>query len=93
MSGHGKIAWVVGETAPALSISWAPPIAKFDSGYIVFMADADPDDDEDAKTVCVHCLLEDGGEQLGRGLDLAKVHAQVDYDVDSGEWFVPEDAA
>jgi hypothetical protein len=39
--------------------------------------------------VCLHCLLEDGDEQLGRGLDLGRRHGQVDYDVETDEWFVP----
>ena len=41
----------------------------------------DPDDDDDdtpASTVCLECLLENTGEQLARGLDLARAHGQVD---------------
>ena len=94
MSRHGLLACVIGEKPPAMSISWAPPVAPNDSGYIVFMADLLPDeegfDDLPAVAVCLHCLLEDGGEQLGRGLDLAKLHAQVDYDDETGEWFIPD---
>ena len=66
------------------------------STYIVFYADLSPDDpgfDElPAEPVCLHCLLQDGDGQLGRGLDLARLYAQVDYDPDDDEWFVPEDA-
>jgi hypothetical protein len=29
---------------------------------------------------------QDGDEQLGRGLDLARVHGQVDYNPDGREW-------
>ena len=35
---------------------------------------------DDVEVVCLHCLLEDGDEQLGDGLDLAKRYGQVDYD-------------
>jgi len=41
--------------------------------------------------VCLNCLIEDGDEQLARGLDLARVHGQADFDPDAVEWFVPED--
>ena len=37
----------------------------------------------------MHCLLEQGGEQLGKGLDLARKHGQVDWDVELEKWFVP----
>lgn len=79
-----------------MSISWAPPIAANDSGYIVFMADLFPGDpgfdDLPHEAVCLHCLLEDGDEQLGRGLDMARLHGQVDYDPDVDEWFIPDDS-
>ncbi len=39
--------------------------------------------------ICIHCALKDGGEQLGRGLDLAREHGQVDRDPEPEEWFVP----
>jgi hypothetical protein len=39
----------------------------------------------------LHCLLEDGDAQLGRGLDLAKRLGQVDWDVEAGEWVVAQD--
>jgi hypothetical protein len=42
--------------------------------------------------VCLQCLLEDGDEQLGRGLDLGKVQPQVDWDLEAGEWSVADDA-
>ena len=96
MIGHGLIAFVVGEKPPAMSISWPPPLAPNDSGYIVFFADLFPGDPGfdylPSEPVCLHCLLEDGGEQLGRGLDLAKRFAQVDFDPETDEWFVPDDA-
>ena len=60
---------------------------------MVFFAEYDPDvDDEESfpgELVCLHCLIEEGDEQLARGLDLARVHGQVDFDPDTGEWFVP----
>ena len=40
--------------------------------------------------MCLHCLTEDGDEQLGLGLDLARQHGQVDWNPNEGEWFVPE---
>ena len=43
--------------------------------------------------VCLHCLLEQGDAQLGRGLDMARLHGRhVDYDPDEDEWFIPDDA-
>ena len=48
---------------------------------MVFFAEYDPDvDDEESfpgELVCLHCLIEEGDEQLARGLDLARVHGQV----------------
>jgi len=58
---------------------------------VVILSELDPDDDDDStptQTVRLHCLLEDGDEQLARGLDLARVHGQVDIDPDAGEWLV-----
>jgi hypothetical protein len=92
MSRCGTIAMTLGEQPPAMSISWSKPIAPVDSGYIVIFSEFDPDADDDrtpTMTVCLHCLIQDGDEQLGRGLDLAKRHGQVDYDPASDEWFVP----
>jgi hypothetical protein len=38
------------------------------------------------------CLVEEyGDEQLGRGLDLARTHDQVDWDPARGEWVVPQE--
>ena len=77
-----------------MSVSWAPPVGPNDSGFVVIYADVDPDDDvvDASEAICLYCVLEEGGEQLGRGLDLSRVHGQVDWDVDAGEWFVPEAA-
>ncbi len=44
---------------------------------------------DDVELVCLHCLGNEGDVQLDRGLDLAKVHGQVDYDPEDEEWFVP----
>ncbi len=94
VSGHGRVAFVVGEIPPAMSISWAPPTAPVDSGYLVFFADLLPGDpgfdDLEPQPVCLHCLVGDGDEQLGGGLDLARKHGQVDWDPDEEKWFVPE---
>ena len=84
----------VGEVPPAMSVSWAPPVGPGDSGYLVFFSEFDPDeiDEQPLIPVCLHCLLEDDDGQLGRGLDLARQHGQVDWDWDDGVWFVPDDA-
>lgn len=94
-AAHGdRLAIVVGEEPPAMSVSFAEPAGAF-SGYIVIFADlfpGDPGFDElPSEPVCLHCLIQDGDEQLARGLDLAREHGQVDFDPDSGEWFVPEE--
>jgi hypothetical protein len=76
-----------------MSVSWEPPTSRHDSGYVVFFAEFDPatDDDPEGVPLCLHCLLEDGHTQLGLGLDLARVHGQVDWDAEAGEWVVDED--
>lgn len=88
--GCGLVVVVAGETPPAVSVAWEPPTGPFDSGYSVIFSDADVDVGDDelvAHAVCLHCLVQDGDEQLGRGLDLARRFGQVDFDVDSGAWF------
>src|SRR4051812_3318216 len=96
MVSHGELVCAVGERPPAMSVSWAPPVGPIDSGYIVFFSDLFPGDpgfdDPPRLPVCLHCLVEDGDEQLGRGLDLARRHGQVDFDEVECEWFVPADA-
>jgi hypothetical protein len=91
---HGLAVIVVGERPPAMSVSWVKPTSPYDSGYLVLFWEFDPDDDDrtPSQVVCLHCLIEDGDEQLARGLDLAKRHGQVDFDVEADEWFVPDDA-
>jgi hypothetical protein len=93
MTGCGEAAIVVGAEPPAMSISWVKPTSRWDSGFVVFFSEFDPelgdDDPTPSHLVCVHCLVEDGDEQLARGLDLARRHGQVDYDAASGEWFRP----
>ena len=63
--------------------------------FLIYFSDLYPGDpgfdDLPSEMVCLHCLLEDGDEQLGQGLDLAKIHGQVDWDEEVGEWFVPDD--
>jgi hypothetical protein len=59
---------------------------------LVFFSEVDPDSVDGStptQFLCLHCLLEDGDEQLARGLDLARVHGQDDFDPEAGEWFVP----
>ena len=71
---------VAGFEPPAMSVMYADPRGAF-SGYSVIFAELDPDDADDATpatVVCLHCLLE-GGAQLARGLDFARVHGQVDF--------------
>jgi hypothetical protein len=72
-----------------MSISYVAPTAPWDSGYLVFFSEFDRELDDDptpSQLVCLYCLTEDGDEQLGRGLDLAREHGQVDWDVYRGEW-------
>ena len=92
MVKHGAdLVIVAGEEPPAMSVAFADPEGQF-SGFSVIYSELDPDDDDTASSVvCLHCLLEDGDEQLARGLDLARVHGQVDFDPDAGESFVPAD--
>jgi hypothetical protein len=83
---------VAGSERPAMSVAFADPRGAF-SGYSVIFAELDPDDLDDATpttVVCLHCLIEGGDGQLARGLDLARAHGQVDFDPESGEWFVPD---
>jgi len=90
-----RLALVVGDKPPAMSISWEPPTSPYDSGYVVFFSDLLPDepgfDDLPTQPVCLHCLVEDGDEQLGRGLDLARRHRQVDWDPHTNEWYTAAD--
>lgn len=95
----GKWAFVIGEKAPAMSVNLQPPEGPSDSGYIIYFSDFTLDDPEfeawsesAGAPVCLHCLINDGDEQLAVGLDLAKQHGHVLWDPDEGEWFVPDDA-
>ena len=86
--GPGAI--VVGERPPAMSISWEQPRRPWDSGYCVIFSEVDPGDEVSVSDlVCLRCLIEDGDAALGRGLELARRHGQVDFDLETGEWFVP----
>jgi hypothetical protein len=79
-----------------MSISYVAPTSRWDSGFVVFFSEFDPELDDDptpTEFVCVGCLIADGDEQLGRGLDLAREYGQVDWDLDRGEWVVPLEAA
>jgi hypothetical protein len=97
VAGHGQFVLVIGEKPPAMSISFEPPSSPADSGFVVFFGDVLPGEDAFEEfvegcsgPVCLHCLVEDDDEQLGRGLDLVRVHGQVDWDIDRGEWFPAE---
>ncbi len=91
LESHRLGALTVGRMPPALSISWDWPRDEADSGFLVFMADGDPGVTE-TEVTCLHCLVEVGGEQLGRGLDLARqLRCSVDYDPDRDDWYVPAD--
>ena len=77
-----------------MSVSYSPAMAPWDSGFVIFFSEFDPDLDDDptpSRLVCLHCLISDGNEQLGRGLDLAR--GQVEWDRNRGKWVVPPDAA
>ena len=89
MNGHGKVAGVCGDELPAVSISWCEPVDPRDSGFMVLFSDFI--DEMEARPVCLHCLVDEGDEDLGRGLDLARKYGHVDFDVQMCEWFVPED--
>ena len=70
-----------------MSVSFGDPSGAF-SGFVVFFSEFDPDDGDNetpTETVCLHCLLEDGDEQLSRGLDLARLYGQADFDPDADE--------
>jgi hypothetical protein len=94
----GTAVIVVGVEPPAMSVSYVRPTSRYDSGFAVIFSEYDLELAEDdpaqpsSTIVCLHCLVHAGDEQLGRGLDLARVHGQVDYDPELGEWFVPPDA-
>ena len=92
---HGPVAIVVGRRPPALSIGWGEEEHPGNSGFIVFMSECDLGVPERAwpegEPVCLHCLIDGGDAQLARGLDLARVHGQVDWDAEAGEWVVPGD--
>jgi hypothetical protein len=79
-----------------MSISWAPPVGPGDSSNIVFFADPLPGDpgfeDMPVQPICLHCLMEDGDEQLVRGLDLARRLGHADWGPECEKWFVPDDA-
>jgi hypothetical protein len=88
-----RFALVVGRELPAMSVSYDTPMAPGDSGFMLFLADFDPGrdtpDTAPLEPMCLDCLLDMGGEQLGRGLDLARRAGQADFDVEASEWFVP----
>jgi hypothetical protein len=91
VNAHGLVAGAVGCELPAVSISWEKPQAPRDSGLLVIFSNAG--DETPVKPMCLHCLIEEGDEDLGRGLDLARKFGHVDFDFERGEWFTPEERA
>jgi hypothetical protein len=91
---HRQGVIVVGETPPAMSISYEAPTSPYDSGFVVLFSEFDPELGEDdltpSQVVCMGCLIEEGDAQLGAGLDFARLYGQVDWDTEQGEWFDPE---
>lgn len=90
----GPVVAVAGERLPAMSISWEQSEhPERWTGHIVFMSECDLEIDYEewpkSEGVCLHCVIRDGDQQLARGLDLAKIYGQVDYDLDRGEWIIP----
>ena len=88
---HSVVVALMGERPPALSVGFG------DDMFTVFFSECRLDIPEDewpeARVVCADCLVDVADGQLARGLDLAKAHGQVDWDVALGEWFVPEDVS
>lgn len=93
---------VIGELPPVFGVIYVAEAAAraWDSGFTVIWDDAPHEselhrgpggqyDDPRVSVVCLHCLIDDSPE-LGRGLDLARVHGQVDWDDEGGFWFVTE---
>lgn len=89
---------VIGTESPVLGVLYdAESATGFDSGYTVLWDDAPHADELHVDGVlfshpavshwCLHCLIEEHPE-IGRGLDLAKEHGQVDWDDDLGEWVI-----
>lgn len=85
MVKHRTIAIVAGSEPPVVSISWEPPLSPIDSGYCILLSDVEPDsdDEDDSELVCLHCVIDDYPE-IGRALELAREHGQVD--LDDGVW-------
>ncbi len=87
-----RAVFVAGSVLPAVSVTWDLPLNEFDSGFFVAFSDLDdlvgPRDSELAR---MEDLLEDCGEQLARGLDMAfEVAGRVDWDAETGGWFAVE---
>lgn len=100
MSHGGLVAVVIGSEPPVCGVLFAAGVRPPDSGFTVIWDDAPFErdlqlgedgwyDDPRVTTWCLHCLIDDHPE-LGRGLDLARVHGQVDLDTD-GEWVITVD--
>jgi hypothetical protein len=91
---HGQTVLVIGSERPAMSVSYDK--AGTVDFFIVYFADLFPGDpgfdDMPQELLCLHCFLEDGDEQLGEGLDMARRLGRADWDDETGEWFHPDDA-
>ena len=94
MGCAGKMVLVLGERWPAKAISYLEPVGRWDSGFMVVLEDApEPGvltDEDRSVPWCFDCVLGEHPE-LGRGLDLAREHGDVGFDIEAGEWFVPRE--
>ena len=92
MARHGDVAIMIGSKPPAMCVTWDSPPPFF----MVYFSDLFPGDpgfdDLPELAVCLHCLIEDGDEQLGEGLDMARRLGRACWDDESAEWFYPDDA-
>lgn len=96
---HGLAVVVIGSEPPVCGVLFAAGVKPPDSGFTVIWDDAPFErdlrrgrdgwyDDPRVTTWCLHCLIDDHPE-IGHGLDLARVHGQVD--LEDGVWVVSEE--
>jgi hypothetical protein len=93
--GDAPLVVTVGREAPIVGVQHHPEDDLGEAGYTIVFIDA-PEDldamsdeqaDELARTVCLHCLIDEHPE-VGRGLDLALEHGSAGRD-DAGGWVAP----
>ena len=106
-----KLTTTVGEQPPITMVLFqreSAEVSSRDSGFSVLFSDAPeqwegtPNQMEQLRNVCLHCLIEHHPE-VGRALDLAKVHGSaerypdaltgdwVGRDTETGKWFFDEE--